>query len=75
MDAGSKIRVLIAEDSSFMRRVLKLLLTSDPQVEVVGEARDGVETLLLSDALNPDVITLDLNMPRKNGLEVTEQIM
>ena len=75
MDAGSKIRVLIAEDSSFMRRVLKLLLSSDPQIDVVGEARDGVETLLLCDALNPDVITMDINMPRKSGLEATEQIM
>jgi two-component system chemotaxis response regulator CheB len=75
MDAGTKIRVLIAEDSSFMRRVLKMLLTSDPQIEVVGEARDGVEALLLSEALNPDVITMDINMPRKSGLEVTEEIM
>ena len=75
MDAGAKIRVLIAEDSTFMRRVLKLLLTSDPQIEVVGEARDGVETLLLCDALNPDVVTMDINMPRKSGLEATEQIM
>ena len=70
-----RIRVLIAEDSSFMRRVLKLLLTSDPQIDIVGEARDGVEVLLLSDALNPDVITMDINMPRKSGLEATEQIM
>jgi two-component system chemotaxis response regulator CheB len=75
MDAEAKIRVLIAEDSSFMRRVLKLLLTSDPQIDIVGEARDGVEALLLSDALNPDVITMDINMPRKSGLEATEQIM
>jgi two-component system chemotaxis response regulator CheB len=75
MDGEAKIRVLIAEDSSFMRRVLKLLLTSDPQIDIVGEARDGVETLLLSDALNPDVITMDINMPRKSGLEATEQIM
>ena len=75
MDAASKIRVLIAEDSSFMRRVLKLLLSSDPQIDIVGEARDGVEALLLSEALNPDVITMDINMPRKTGLEATEQIM
>ncbi|MGD0975195.1 MAG: chemotaxis response regulator protein-glutamate methylesterase [Candidatus Korobacteraceae bacterium] len=75
MDAASKIRVLIAEDSSFMRRVLKVLLSSDPQIDIVGEARDGVEALLLSEALNPDVITMDINMPRKSGLEATEQIM
>lgn len=75
MDAASKIRVLIAEDSLFMRRVLKVLLSSDPQIDIVGEARDGVEALLLSEALNPDVITMDINMPRKSGLEVTEQIM
>jgi len=75
MEAGAKIRVLIAEDSAFMRRVLKLLLTSDPQIDVVGEARDGVEALLLNDSLNPDVITMDINMPRKSGLEATEEIM
>lgn len=75
MSTESKIRVLIAEDSTFMRRVLKALLSSDPSVEVVGEARDGEEAVLQSEALKPDVITMDINMPKKSGLEATEAIM
>jgi two-component system chemotaxis response regulator CheB len=71
----AKIRVLIAEDSAFMRRVLRLLLSSDPQIEVVGEARDGVEAVLQSGALHPDVITMDINMPKRSGVEATEEIM
>ncbi len=67
--------MLIAEDSAFMRRVLRMLLSGDPQIEVVGEARDGVEAVLQSDALSPDVITMDINMPKRSGVEATEEIM
>ncbi len=75
MTTPDKIRVLVAEDSAFMRRTLRLLLESDPQLEVVGEARDGVETVLQNEALNPDVITMDINMPKRDGVEATEEIM
>jgi two-component system, chemotaxis family, protein-glutamate methylesterase/glutaminase len=70
-----KIRVLIADDSSYMRRVLAGIIERDPQLEVVGEARDGREAVDLAESLHPDVITMDLNMPRVDGLQATEMIM
>ncbi|HVP63627.1 MAG TPA: chemotaxis response regulator protein-glutamate methylesterase [candidate division Zixibacteria bacterium] len=72
---GDKIRVLVADDSAFMRKVLVSILTSDPQIEIAGEARDGREVVAQSEMLKPDVITMDLNMPHMNGLEATEVIM
>ncbi|HUO61606.1 MAG TPA: chemotaxis response regulator protein-glutamate methylesterase [Candidatus Acidoferrales bacterium] len=75
MAMGDKIRVLIADDSAFMRKVLVSILTSDPQIEIVGEARDGRDVVAKSEMLKPDVITMDLNMPHMNGLEATEVIM
>jgi two-component system chemotaxis response regulator CheB len=75
MAMGDKIRVLIADDSAFMRKVLVSILSSDPQIEVAGEARDGRDVVAKSEMLKPDVITMDLNMPHMNGLEATEVIM
>jgi two-component system chemotaxis response regulator CheB len=75
MNDDKKIRVLIADDSSFMRRVLAGIIERDPQLEVVGEARDGREAVDLAESLHPDVITMDLNMPRVDGLQATEMIM
>src|SRR5437868_3406180 len=75
MEVGKKIRVLIVDDSAFMRKVLVSILSADPQMEVVGEARDGKEAVTQSEALNPDVITMDINMPHMDGLQATEVIM
>ena len=75
MEAGSRVRVLIADDSAFMRKVLQSIFSADPQLEVVGEARDGRETVALSEQLRPDVITMDINMPHLDGLQATEVIM
>ncbi|HUQ49645.1 MAG TPA: chemotaxis response regulator protein-glutamate methylesterase [Terriglobales bacterium] len=72
---GKKIRVLIADDSAFMRKVLLSIIGADPQMEVVGEARDGRDAITQSEALNPDVITMDINMPHMDGLQATEVIM
>ncbi len=73
--AGRKIRVLIADDSAFMRKVLNSIITADPGLEVVGEARDGREAASLAQSLQPDVITMDINMPHMDGLQATEMIM
>ncbi len=75
MEAGSRIRVLIADDSAFMRKVLQSIFMADPQLEVIGEARDGREAVALAEQLRPDVITMDINMPHLDGLQATEVIM
>jgi len=73
--ASKKSRVLIVEDSTFMRRVLKDILSADPQLEVAGQACDGREGVALAESLRPDVITMDINMPHLDGLQATELIM
>ncbi len=75
MNPGGKIRALIVDDSAFMRKVLQSIITSDPQLDVVGEARDGREAVSMNESLRPDVITMDINMPHMDGLQATELIM
>ena len=75
MNGTGKIRVLIADDSAFMRKVLHSIFLAEPGFEVAGEARDGREAVAQADALKPDVITMDINMPHVDGLQATEQIM
>ena len=75
MNGTGKIRVLIADDSAFMRKVLHSILLAEPGFEVAGEARDGREAVSQTEALKPDVITMDINMPHVDGLQATEQIM
>jgi len=70
-----KFRVLIVEDSTFMRRVLETIFNSDEQLQVVGHAIDGREAIALAESLKPDVITMDLNMPHMDGLQATAHIM
>ena len=64
----SKIRVLVVDDSAFVRKVVKEMLSRSPQIEVVGTARDGLEALEKVEELNPDVVTLDLIMPNLDGV-------
>src|SRR5262245_55938312 len=73
--AEKRIRVLVVDDSAFMRKVLQSILTADPQVEVAGEARDGRDAVAQAEKLKPDVITMDINMPVMDGLQATELIM
>src|SRR5271157_3726431 len=70
-----KFRVLVMEDSTFMRRVLETIFNSDDQLQVVGHATDGREAIALAETLKPDVITMDLNMPHMDGLQATAHIM
>jgi two-component system chemotaxis response regulator CheB len=70
-----KIKVLIIDDSAFMRKSLSLMLGSDPEIEVVGTARDGFEGIELTKRLSPDLITLDIEMPKMDGLTALQKIM
>ncbi len=63
-----QIKVLIVDDSAFMRMVLKDIIDKEPDMKVVGLAKDGIEAVEKALSLNPDVITLDVEMPKKTGL-------
>lgn len=69
------IRVLIADDSLTARLLIRTLLESNEGFAVVGEARDGQEAVALCASLRPDVVTMDLSMPRLDGFEATKEIM
>jgi two-component system chemotaxis response regulator CheB len=69
------IRVLVVDDSLFMRQALRRILGSDPRLAVVGEARDGTEAIDLTQKLAPSVVTMDFNMPGLNGAETVREIM
>lgn len=69
------IRVLVVDDSAFMRNVISNMLSSDSRITVVGTARNGNEALAQVKALKPDVMTLDIEMPGMNGLDVLRQVM
>jgi len=74
--AGEKrIRVLIVDDSSFMRMAIRGILSRDPDIEVVGSAIDGVEGVEKALELKPDIITMDVEMPRMDGISALKQIM
>lgn len=69
-----KIRVLIADDHSVVRMGLASLLGTSKSIDVVGEAVDGVEAVQMAQKLKPDVVVMDLVMPRKDGVTATEEI-
>ena len=70
----SLIRVLIADDHTLFRRGIAAALASQPELEVVGEAVDGLEAIAKAKELNPDVVLMDLNMPNCSGLEATQAL-
>jgi two-component system, chemotaxis family, protein-glutamate methylesterase/glutaminase len=72
---AKKFRVLIVDDSAFMRKVLETIFNADDQLQVIGHAKDGREAVSLAESLKPDVITMDINMPHVDGLQATAEIM
>ncbi|MBW2309245.1 MAG: response regulator transcription factor [Deltaproteobacteria bacterium] len=69
-----EIRVLVADDHSIVREGLRQLLSSQPDMEIVGEAKDGQEALQMARSLRPDVTLIDIAMPRLNGIEAVRLI-
>jgi DNA-binding NarL/FixJ family response regulator len=68
------IRIVIAEDQAIVRRGATMLLSMEPDMEVVGQARNGVEAVELAQLLHPDVVLMDLHMPLKGGVAATREI-
>jgi two-component system chemotaxis response regulator CheB len=75
IEAPDPIRVLICDDSAFMRTALRRLIESDPGIKVVAQAANGTEALQLIAQHDPDVVTLDIEMPGMSGLDVLRRIM
>ena len=69
------VRLLICDDSIFMRMAVRTLCEDHPEISVVGEAKDGAEAIELVETLRPDVVTMDVNMPGVNGASATESIV
>ncbi|GAH59644.1 unnamed protein product, partial [marine sediment metagenome] len=75
MTKNEKKKVLIVDDAQFTRNMLKNIINKIEQIEVIGEASNGVEAISLYKKLNPDLVTMDLVMPEKGGIEATEEIL
>ena len=69
-----KLRILLADDHRIVREGLRVLIDSQPDMQVVGEAANGEEALRRARELKPDIVVMDLSMPRLNGLQATEQL-
>ena len=70
-----KTRILLADDHGVVRKGLRFLLESEPDLEVVGEAADGNEAVEMAARLDPNVVVMDIGMPRLNGIDATAQIV
>jgi DNA-binding NarL/FixJ family response regulator len=73
-DDARRIRVLVADDQALIRRGMTLMLSAEVDMEVVGQASDGVEAIEMAERLRPDVVLMDLHMPRKGGVAATREI-
>ena len=75
ISGNGKIKALVVDDSAFMRVVISDMLNAEPEIEVIGVARNGIEAVAKTKTLSPDVITMDVEMPKMNGIEAVKQIM
>lgn len=73
-DSAECIRVLLADDHTILRAGLRMMLSVQPDIEIVGEASDGRQAITEAQRLQPDVILMDITMPELNGIEATRQV-
>ena len=73
-EAAARLRLLIVDDQPLIRRALAMLLAAEPDIEVVGQAADGLEAIEQALATTPDVVVMDLQMPRASGVVATREI-
>ncbi|HMF04651.1 MAG TPA: response regulator transcription factor [Acidimicrobiia bacterium] len=74
MNEGEAIRVVIVDDHALFRRGLDLVLSGEPDIKVVGEAADGIEAVHRAEEMAPDVVVMDVRMPRSTGIEAARRI-
>jgi RNA polymerase sigma factor (sigma-70 family) len=74
MNEGEAIRVVIVDDHALFRRGLDLVLSEEPDIKVVGEAGDGIEAVHRAEEMTPDVVLMDVRMPRSTGIEAARRI-
>lgn len=70
----NKIRIVLADDHMILRKGLRSLLEAEKQVEIVGEGENGNDVVRLADKLDPDIIVMDISMPKMNGVEATKRV-
>lgn len=73
-ECGGPVRLMLADDHVLLRSTLRMLFDAEPGIEVVGEAADGVEAVAVARQTRPDVVLMDIRMPRLDGIEATRQI-
>jgi DNA-binding NarL/FixJ family response regulator len=69
------LRVMIVDDHKGFRSALRMILSTDPDIEVVAEAEDGVDALARAGEVSPDIVCMDVSMPRMNGIEATRELL
>lgn len=72
---AARIRVVLVDDDSLVRTGLRMILAGAPDIEIVGEAADGIAAVEVVDAVRPDVVLMDIRMPRRDGLEATRVLL
>ena len=71
---GKKIRIILADDHSLIRQALRMSIEKQPDLEVIAEASDGEEAVTMTQQLNPDVVVMDISMPKVNGIDAIARI-
>jgi DNA-binding NarL/FixJ family response regulator len=72
--ASSRLRILVADDHAIFRECLTRFLQESPGLDIVGNAKDGLQAVELATLLHPDIVIMDIDMPRMDGIEATRQI-